>query len=119
MATQKDLDFVSFVLQQTRDEKIQWESTADEEKFIVSLKGKYRVSVDRAYQNHEPYHYLTLLDDSDRELLRVYEAESPTVPQLYELAKRNSLNVDAAIDEIMSDDVETKSGTITDEDIPF
>jgi hypothetical protein len=121
MATQKDLNFVSYVLEQTREEKIQWESTADDEKFIVSLKGKYKVAIDRAYHEGDPYHYLTLLDDSDRELMRVYEAESVMVPQLYDLAKRNSLNVDAAIDEIMSEDSEEtkKNGPIADEDIPF
>jgi hypothetical protein len=121
MATQKDLNFVAFVVQQTKEEKIQWESTADDEKFIVSLKGKYKVAIDRAYRDGEPYDYLTLLDDSDRELLRVYDSETSMVAQLFELAKRNSLNVDAAIDEIMSDEPakKDKGGPTTDEDIPF
>ncbi|MFZ0770127.1 MAG: hypothetical protein WCA49_01410 [Candidatus Sulfotelmatobacter sp.] len=122
MATEKDLNFVEFVLQQTADDKIQWESTADPQKFTVSLKGKYKVTIDRGSDNNDNfYHWLTLLDESDRELLTVYGRESHSVARLFDLAKRNSLNVDQALDEIMSGEPEGggSPAPITDKDIPF
>ena len=124
MANQKDLKFVEFILEETEAGKIEWENTADEDKFVASLRGKYKVTVDREFEEDgEIYHFwLTLLDDSDRELLKIYDSASPLVTTLFYLAQRKSLNVDAVLDEIMSGDEDDtpRSGTkITDEDIPF
>jgi hypothetical protein len=47
--------------------------------------------------------------------LTVYHSESRFVYQLFTLAKRNSLNVDSTLDEIMSDE----SKRVADEDSPF
>jgi hypothetical protein len=112
MATEKDRAFVEFILEQTKAGKLKWEVTADESKFTVSFKGKYRVTVDRYYdEDHNTYRFwLTLFDASDRELLRVTAGDSPLVTELFFLAQRNSLNVDSAIDEIMGGHSDGDSG---------
>jgi hypothetical protein len=124
MATEKDLKFVEFVLEQTKAGKIHWEVTADENKFVVSFKGKYKVTVDRYYDDDDDVYrfWMTLFDDSDRELLKIYAGDSPLVSQLFFLAKRNALNIDTALDEIMGDEAGSSSGAggqIKDDEIPF
>ena len=125
MPTDKDNEFVQFVVDNTKSGKLQWEITADPAKFVASLKGKYKVTIDRGENDDGGYYYwMTLLDDSERELTQVYSGYNTLVRELFDLARRNSLNVDAAIDEIMEggldDDQPKSSGApITDEDIPF
>jgi hypothetical protein len=120
MPTEKDIQFLQFIYDQTKDRKIHWEATADESKFVVAFKGKYKVTVDRAWDNEreETYYYLTLVDDTEKELLKIWDEDGKLVRDLFSLAQRDALNVDAAIDEIMGD---RKSGSspISDEDIPF
>jgi hypothetical protein len=111
MATKKDMDFLSFLIDQTRGHRIKWEPSAEPDQFVVGLKGKYKAQVDK-YENGK--HILRLFDDADREMLALedYETDNRT-GVLYDLAVRNSLDVDRAIDEIMTEP------PITDEDIPF
>ena len=117
MATEKDLQFVQFIFEQTQQDKIHWEATAETDEFVVTFKGKYKVFVDSDLDRDGSRVYqLRLTDDSDRELLTVTSGESGgLVRELYRLAQRNSLNVDKAIDEIMA----SPDSPIKDEDIPF
>lgn len=103
MATEKDLRFVEFLFEQTQAGKLGWEVTANEDQFVVSVKGKYKVTVDREWNDDgERYVFvLTLFDVSNRELLRLYASDSHFVPELFLLAKRNALNIDSKLDEIM------------------
>jgi len=124
MATEKDLKFVEFLLGQTTTGKLHWEVTADENQFVVSFKGKYKVTVDRGYDHDadENIYFLSLFDESDRELLKLYGGDSPSLFKLFSLAKRNALNIDTALDEIMGDETDDSSGPsdqIKDGDIPF
>lgn len=123
MPTEKDVQFLTFVFDNTSNGKLHWEATADPTKFVVSFKGKYKVTVDRADDDQGNYNYwLTLFDESDRELLLLSSPRS-SIKELYELAKRTSLNTDSVLDEIMrsdlDDDKPASSSPITDEDIPF
>jgi hypothetical protein len=123
MATEKDLQLVDYVYDNTKSGALKWEGTADPTKFVVGLKGKYKVTIDRgADEDNEVYHWLTLLDDSERELLTIYGREAKKIIELFQLAKRNSLQLDAVIDEIIGDAPTKETGShapITDEDIPF
>jgi hypothetical protein len=91
MPTEKDNQFVQFVVDNTKSGKLRWEITADPTKFVASFKGKYKVTVDRN-EDHEgaPYFWMTLLDDSERELTQVYSGQNRVVADLFDLARRNS-----------------------------
>jgi hypothetical protein len=125
MPTEKDNQFVQFVVDNTKSGKLRWEITADPTKFVASFKGKYKVTIDRGETHDgEPYHWMTLLDDAERELTQVYGRQNRLVAELFDLARRNSLNVDKAIDEIMGDGLgddpaKSPGSPVTDEDIPF
>jgi hypothetical protein len=122
MASEKDNAFVNFLYEATNTRKIQWEPAAEPDRFVASFKGKYTVIVDRsAADDNSTVYYMKLTDDADQELLLIYSAENRLVKDLFFLARRKSLNVDSAIDEIMKSvaDPAAPSAPITDEDIPF
>ncbi len=115
--TEKDIRFLEFVVEQTRLDKIRWEITADPTKFVASLRGKFKITIDRSVDEDDHFqHFLTLLDDADRELLVLWGHDNPKVHRLFDLARRNSLSVDKVLDEIMGGE---EIGEIKDEDIPF
>src|ERR1700756_5528251 len=92
MPTDKDNEFVQFVVENTKSGKLRWEITADPTKFVASFKGKYKVTVDRGENDDgHPYYWMTLLDDAERELTQVYGARNRLVVELFDLARRNSL----------------------------
>ena|ERR1700722_4523046 len=119
--TEKDIQFVQFIYDQTQNGKLHWEATADPAKFVVSFKGKYKVTLDKNYDEDrgKTYFYLTLLDDSERELLTIFDSKLAVVKDLFYLAEREALKVDTAIDEIMGGGPSGSGKPITDEDIPF
>jgi hypothetical protein len=103
MATKKDLEFVDYVFAQTKEGTISWEPTADEDKFVSSVKGKYKVTLARGFdrEDEQYYFWLGLSDESGRELLKIYSLESPVLEIMFTLVRRDALNVDKALDEIM------------------
>jgi hypothetical protein len=52
----------------------------------------------------DPEYTLRLIDDKEQELVRLTDKDYVEIVQLFDLARRASLNVDAVIDEILSDD---------------
>jgi hypothetical protein len=124
MATEKDRQFVQFMNDQTLNGRIHWETTADMTKFVVSLRGKYKVTVDRGTDDSGDENYwLTLFDDSERELLMITDYQVKTVREIFYLAQRSALDVDSVIDDIMSaedsSEAQPSPGPITDDDLPF
>lgn len=116
MATEKDRNFVNFLMEQTHAGKVKWEPTASRDEYAAGVKGKYKVIITQmdlreGYDSVE-VEKLILRDVDDRALIEITSREWNGVSDLYELARRNALNVDAALDEIMGD-------ATGDEDIPF
>lgn len=105
MATEKDIALVDFLLAETAKGDVKWEATAQLEQFTTSLKGKYNVTIDRPINRLNPFTdptcRLRLADAGDRELLVLTERDHSQISNLFDLARRTSLNVDAAIDEIL------------------
>ena len=117
MATTRDREFIKFLLSETQQGKIKWEPTATDDQFTASFKGKYKIFVDKFIpEDSNPYYVMKLVDVRDQELLSMTDSDMPGVEVrwLFEHARRRSLNVDTAIDEIMGNSAEVK-----DEDIPF
>jgi len=97
MPTDKDIEFVRFLLDSTKTGKMQWEPTAEQNVFTTSLQGKYHAFV----MNQGNYPSLRLLDDSDQLLLDVFSGEAEQVSELYEFVRRKALNVDSVLDNLM------------------
>ncbi len=110
MATEKDIALTAYLLKLTQEGKLKWEPTARADEFTASIKGKYTVVLSkggfgRFRTEGDPEYSLKLIDEKEQELLRLTENEFPPLVQLFELVRRASFNVDAIIDEILSDDI--------------
>jgi hypothetical protein len=107
MATEKDRNFIDFILEKTRSGKAKWEATAAANEFTTSVKGKYKVVVRQEEVssgfNTSTVTFFSLRNVDDQELVGVPAGEYTAVRELYELARRNALSVDAVLDEIMGD----------------
>src|SRR5580658_10510054 len=108
MATEKDIAFALYMIKLTKEGKLKWEATAGPAEFTASLKGKYTVVIGRPssiirYATDTEY-YFKLIDQSGQELIRLTEEDYREVVQLFDLARRTSLNVDAIIDEILGEE---------------
>lgn len=115
MATEKDHQFVAFIRNETGNGKVNWEPTAKANEFTASFRGKYNVTINQEEGNYQLTYALELKDENDRVMLRLESWEVETLRLLYQEAQRKSLNVDAAIDDIMGG----AQADIKDEDIPF
>lgn len=109
MATEKDRALARHLTKLAAEGKLKWEPTASNNEYTASLKGKYNVLISRGHigfirNEGDPEFTLKLIDDNEQELVRLTEHESSEVGELFELARRTSLNVDAVIDEILSED---------------
>ena len=105
MATEKDRNFIDFILEGTRSGKVKWEATAASNEFTTSIKGTYKIVVNQ-HDEFSGYDkitvtYFSLRDVNDQELVGVPASVVTSVYELYELARRNALNVDAVLDDIM------------------
>jgi hypothetical protein len=103
MATEKDIALVDYLLKLAQEGKLKWEPTARADEFTASLRGKYNIVVARLRPryDYEPDYSLRLVDESEQELVRVSDRDRSAVTELFELARRKSLNVDVVIDEIL------------------
>lgn len=97
MPTEKDIEFVKFLFESTKQGKVQWEPTARQNEFTTSLQGKYRVFTN----NPTGYPMIELWDDADQTLLNLNSIEVGVVAELYEFVRRKALNVDAVLDNLM------------------
>lgn len=98
------------VLQKTKVGRITWTPTANEAEFLTVLPGELALLVSKTY---EPDSYSNpdeqgaiVLRGEDGELLRMEPGESITWPEfseLYELARRKALGVDAKVDKLLGD----------------
>ncbi len=97
MPTEKDVEFVKFLLDVTHKGKAQWEPTARQNQFTTSLQGKYTVLA----TNEPGYATLQLVDESGQTLLDLHSIELDQVGELYEFVRRKALNVDSVLDNLM------------------
>jgi hypothetical protein len=103
MATKKDLEFIDYIFEATSTGKANWEAAAEKNSFVTSLRGKYRLTLRKAFDREDGtyYYYVRLADENDQELLKVYSPEYPRLVDLYSAVQRKTLRVDEALDEIM------------------
>ena len=82
------------VLAKTRDGKVRWEPTINEQVFISALGGKFSLVIDASVGIPA----LTLGDQKGRTLIRV---SGEQIHELLELARRSALNTDAVVDSVL------------------
>ena len=128
LAPKLDLNrLVGAILEKTKAGKLEWKATAKDDVFIVSVGGDTTIKV--FLENVEIPGYagltrleqlsgmtatdysslgikrevrkLTLLDEQGNTLVDVGHDEVPAVAELFELARRNALNVDKRVQSLM------------------
>jgi len=106
MATKKDLEFISYVVDATNSGKANWEAAAEKDSFVTSLRGKYKLMLRKGFDREDEtyYFFVRLTDENNQELLKVYSTEYPGLANLYSAVQRKTLKVDEALDEIMGPD---------------
>jgi hypothetical protein len=97
MATDKDGALIDFLVEGTDRGHVRWEPTAMQSEFTTSFKGKYNVTLGEA----DEFFWLKLVDADNRELLMLTSGAFPALRKLFGKVRRDSLDVDAAIDEII------------------
>jgi|SRR5215813_1752748 len=129
MATQDHLELFERLFQQTREGKLNWKDTVDKGTYVVSFKD-YAVEILRADSQEGPDSAVVLgLRNAEGEIVeRVDDFEVAQLfpndasrrsffqksEQLYELARRNALGADKALNSILN---ELRTGN--KDDIPF
>src|SRR5687767_15841654 len=83
---------VQTIIGKTKDGKIRWEETADENTFIASVGGNTTLRANRYFQRFEGYSspILTLLDIDGRLLWELNQPEL-LLSELFDLADRKSV----------------------------
>ena len=111
--TDKDREFVSKLVEGTKNGRVKWEPTAIENQFTVSFRGKFNVLVQRI----EPSTFaFAMRDPNDREMFqttidrdelsqRDYQVtlDYQSLSDLFFTAQRVAFSTDEAIDEILGD----------------
>jgi hypothetical protein len=99
MVSEKDGQFLDYLLTATEAGKIPWQPTAADDQFTTSFKGKYNVLVGTGREGP----WLKMSNETDQIMLFISNADDPTdrVERIFGAARRIALNVDIAIDEII------------------
>ena len=97
MATDKHIRLVDQVLEKTRKKLLAWEPTAREDEFLSTLGGTVAFLIRRTGTGET----LILKDERARVLLTVTSVELSQVSQLYAEARRQALDVDESLDDVL------------------
>ncbi len=97
MVTEKDIQFVQFLLDSAQKGKLQWQPSAEQGQFTTTLQQKYTVYITKG----SGVVTLVLVDNAGQELVSVNQYDIPPVDELYEFVRRQALDVDSVLDQIM------------------
>lgn len=97
MATEKEMRLVEQLLDKTRKRILLWEATAEENEFLAAFGGNVLFTI-RCRQSCV---LLTMRDERDRLLLAVDSRDMNEVSQLYAEARRQAVNVEGALDDVL------------------
>jgi hypothetical protein len=121
MRDPKALSLFQEILKKTEARKLQWESTAEPDEFVVAMMGKYRLRLlgytsQSNWGEQEGPPTMTLNNEAGNMLVEMNrDIDGVSVEDLNKLvvfARRIALNADEKIDELLAE-------LQKDEDIPF
>jgi hypothetical protein len=100
MVSAKDSEFLNYVRDASEAGKIRWQPTASDNQFTASLRGKYNVVTGTDHDGS----WLKMTNDQDQMMLFIHANDDPAdrVERIFIAARRAGLDVDAAIDDIIS-----------------
>ena len=100
MLSEKDSEFLNYLSDASEAGKIRWQPTAGENQFTASLKGKYNVVTGTDHDGP----WVKMTNEQDQMMLFIHANEDPfnRVDRIFVAARRVGLDVDAAIDDIIS-----------------
>jgi hypothetical protein len=100
MLSGKDNEFLNYLRDASEAGKIRWQPTAGENQFTASLKGKYNVVT--GTDDDGPW--LKMTNEQDQMMLFIHANDDPAdrVGRIFIAARRISLDVDSAIDDIIA-----------------
>lgn len=97
MATEKEMKLVEQLLDKTRKRILSWEATAEENEFLAAFGGHVSFTI-----RWRPSSVLLVMrDEQGRLLWTVDSREVSEVSQLYTEARRQALNVEDALDDVL------------------
>jgi hypothetical protein len=108
MEDAKALQLFREILAKTKAGRIKWEPTANESEYFSILPGGFVVSIQRSQQQYNwgvDDHVALKLRNGDQEFLRVTSDVDGAagLRELYELARRQALGVDAEVDRLLGE----------------
>ncbi len=103
MWTEKDKELVTRLLASTKAGKRDWLPTGERNEFATAMSGKYLVTIRQSRYTTEPTHYLDITEVGGANLVTLGADEYPELAEMYELARRQALKVDDAINDILQD----------------
>ncbi|MGH9454909.1 MAG: hypothetical protein ACRD2O_13155 [Terriglobia bacterium] len=111
----KGQELLRQLIQATEEGRVVWRPTAKLNEFVSSLKGRFGIFIGEGVDSEC---YLRMEDEDGREMLSLSDANAPVlsgpvgkallgvigpVRRLFEIARRQAMHVDQAIDEILQD----------------
>ena len=102
-------DILTTLLERTRQDKVAWQTTADESTFLVVL-GKASMTIHEGL--HDDSVILRILNQEGREIESMYSgsdseqttaSEDRQLQELYTMARRIALGVDSQLDELLKE----------------
>jgi hypothetical protein len=99
-------ELIESLVEKTRAGRLRWKPTASESTFATAFGGEYGLVIAQASLRSGPVYYLFLRDAEDRELFSISSLDTKIpvaaeLPVLYELARRQALDVDKKVDELL------------------
>ena len=105
--TDKDSKFISALISATEQGRVKWELTAVEDEYTTSFRGKFSVLTKKAAPD---WYGVRVLDPGEREMLEYHGQPNDlsyddwtALRNLFDLARRNALAVDEAIDDFIKE----------------
>lgn len=98
MATEKEIQLVTQLLEKTRKRSLTWEPTASDDEYVSTLGGNVSFTVS-SWRGKE---LLTMRDQLDRVLLTIDSYTVAQVSELYAEARRLALKVDESLDNVLN-----------------
>ena len=105
-----DQDIITKILSASLEGKIDWKPTARSSEFAASFGGKWTLLAD-SFQSQTGglIEDLTMKDSAGKQLIRITSRVDPRVSDLYELARRQALKVDEALEDLFKEIDEPQS----------
>jgi hypothetical protein len=96
-----DSELISKLIEGTQESRVDWQKTAMEDQYAVSVGGKWTVVIDKAPKSES--FWLDLKNSEGEDILTIYDSDDSRIGLLFHLAKRHALKVNDAIADLIKE----------------